>query len=629
MIIFLMLLISACTKSDNTPATGVDTFSISGKVTVDGAPMEGVTMTLLADGEVKAETTVSGVKPTLRLAANLLPATTDASGNYSFSGLGNGTYTVVPQNSGYTFDDVSTVTIINGAPVNNVDFVATTCAETYGISGRVTFLGIVAPATKQAGQAGVIGKTSGGDSPDVAGLPGVTIQLTIASVDVTRPAGVTGKLSGLLSGDDVIGTTITDGTGYYSFPGVAPGQYYVTPVNTNYVFNPSPYLVTIDTDSVFDINWAAKAATFSQADLVGTWRMNLLRTGIKNEWTRAMIRIDDSSGVASCLSMSNSTDAAGCPDPFDLTLTIDQTGVITQTGADAADGDTGHMTMTSNKNFMAGTGTTGSTEFLPNKNSITKTTLGDSAGSYHLALMQKVVDGTAYSNIDLRNKSFVFHGMQVGTDNGWAHGTGTTNAAGVISMDTPTVSGDAVVTLPTGLTISVNSAGVVTISGNTTFQGFLSDDRKTIVGTDTYGGVNYQLIIIQILGQTYPDGTLPGQMAAGHSLATGGSGAFWAHYKIGAALGTIYFYNWEASNFISAPTSGFFHGTITSTGTVTVDEDDTYHGQMSHDGLFQVSTQTEIIADGASQNQGTTAPGTEIYMLSVATKPGLQRLVRN
>ncbi|MFH0826017.1 MAG: fibronectin type III domain-containing protein, partial [Pseudomonadota bacterium] len=96
---------------------------------------------------------------------------------------------------------------------------------------------------------------------------------------------------------------------------------------------------------------SAPPAAFNQADLTGTWRMNLLKNGTDTEWDRARISIN-SSGVAACLSVDGSFAGGNtCPSPFDLTFTMNTTtGVITQSGDHAVD-DGGHMTMTSNKNF--------------------------------------------------------------------------------------------------------------------------------------------------------------------------------------------------------------------------------------------------------------------------------------
>lgn len=84
-----------------------NTFSISGTITVSGtgAPLSGVAVALT--GAAAATTT------------------TDSSGNYSFSGLANGTYTVTPSLSGYTFTPANQTVIVNGANQTGVNFTAT------------------------------------------------------------------------------------------------------------------------------------------------------------------------------------------------------------------------------------------------------------------------------------------------------------------------------------------------------------------------------------------------------------------------------------------------------------------------------------------------------------------------
>ena len=47
-----------------------------------------------------------------------LVAVADASGNFSFAGLANGTYTVTPSKSGYSFTPSSQSVVINNADVS-------------------------------------------------------------------------------------------------------------------------------------------------------------------------------------------------------------------------------------------------------------------------------------------------------------------------------------------------------------------------------------------------------------------------------------------------------------------------------------------------------------------------------
>ena len=79
------------------------TYSISGKVS--GDIQSGVTMTLSGDN---SDTT-----------------TTNLNGDYSFSGLGNGSYTVSPSKSGYTFSPTSESMTVSDSNERGVDFTAT------------------------------------------------------------------------------------------------------------------------------------------------------------------------------------------------------------------------------------------------------------------------------------------------------------------------------------------------------------------------------------------------------------------------------------------------------------------------------------------------------------------------
>jgi hypothetical protein len=54
-----------------------------------------------------------------------ITTTTDSSGNYTFSGLSNGSYIVEPSLSNYTFSPASTQVTVSEADVTGVNFVAT------------------------------------------------------------------------------------------------------------------------------------------------------------------------------------------------------------------------------------------------------------------------------------------------------------------------------------------------------------------------------------------------------------------------------------------------------------------------------------------------------------------------
>lgn len=131
----------------------------------------------------------------------------DASGNYSFSGLANGSYVVTPVRAGYAFTPASQAVTIGGANASLPSF-AVAAAQTFAISGTIT----------------------GG-------------------------AGATVTLSGAANA-----VTTADGSGNYSFAGLKNGVYAVTPSNTGYSFNPTSQSVAVNGANVTGVNFTATAA---------------------------------------------------------------------------------------------------------------------------------------------------------------------------------------------------------------------------------------------------------------------------------------------------------------------------------------------------------------------------------
>ncbi len=165
---------------------------------------------------------IPGVTMTLSGAANGT-VVSNAGGNYSFSGLANGTYAVTPSAAGYTFTPPSITATVNKGNVIGQNFVATSLTNvTYSISGAVT--------------------TSGGSAL----------------------AGVTMTLSGAASG-----TTTTDTSGNYSFTGLANGTYTVTPSLTGYTFSPTSITVTVNNGNVTGQNFTGTANTTTTFSISG------------------------------------------------------------------------------------------------------------------------------------------------------------------------------------------------------------------------------------------------------------------------------------------------------------------------------------------------------------------------
>jgi lysophospholipase L1-like esterase len=169
----------------------VDTYSISGTVTNAGNPLPGVTVAL--SGSAVAATT------------------TDGSGNYTFSGLANGDYTIAPSLAEYSFTPASKSVTINNGNLTDQNFSGTYTgvAGNYSISGTITW------------------------------------QL--------RPfADVTVTLSG-----DASRTVNTDRFGRYTFTGLANGNYTITPGKAGYTFTPVDRSVTVNNANVTGQNFSS------------------------------------------------------------------------------------------------------------------------------------------------------------------------------------------------------------------------------------------------------------------------------------------------------------------------------------------------------------------------------------
>jgi hypothetical protein len=137
-----------------------------------------------------------------------LSTSTDASGNYSFGGVVNGTYTVVASNPGVTFAPASQTANVNFSSVSGVNFVATV-TNPLSISGTIT------------GGAG-------------------------ATVALAGPANL---------------NTTADSSGNYSFGGLLNGTYTVTPSEPTFIFNPSTQAVTLSGSNATNVNFSGQVCT--------------------------------------------------------------------------------------------------------------------------------------------------------------------------------------------------------------------------------------------------------------------------------------------------------------------------------------------------------------------------------
>jgi plastocyanin len=173
-------------------------YIISGQVTSNGPGLSGVNMTL------------SG--------ASSATTTTDNTGNYTFA-LDNGSYTITPSKTGFTFNPTSSPQTVSGASVTGVNFTATQVqAASPTISGQV-----VSTTTS-------------------SGLSNVRIDF---------------------SGGTISGNTTTDASGNYTIPpfgigsGLANGSYTITPSRTGFTFGPPSITQTVSGADITGVNFTA------------------------------------------------------------------------------------------------------------------------------------------------------------------------------------------------------------------------------------------------------------------------------------------------------------------------------------------------------------------------------------
>jgi hypothetical protein len=219
------------------PATPT-TYSVSGAVTGDAT--SGVTITL------------SG--------ASSATTTTAAGGAYSFTGLADGSYTVTPSLTGYTFNPASTSITVSGADV-------------------ITGAGFAATANSSA----------------LATVSGTITGPWVQSVKITMSGGASG-------------TTTTDSSGNYSFANVASGASYTfTPSLSGYTYANASETVAIpggNTAPVTVPNMVASSVIPSSSVSGTITYAGILSGGIR-------LRVHD----ASCTSYCTNYASIYLPDP--------------------------------------------------------------------------------------------------------------------------------------------------------------------------------------------------------------------------------------------------------------------------------------------------------------------------
>lgn len=232
-------------------------------------------------------------------------------------------------------------------------------------------------------------------------------------------------------------------------------------------------------------------------------------------------------------------------------------------------------------------------------------TMGDEGGGYNLMVVQKMVAGTTYSMTDLAG-TWQFHSLVEGDNSvsswtGWMHGTLSINASGNTNY-IDVIKSDGSDNLANAGTISISPDGSITMSNDNTFHGYLSADKSTLIITMTDGGGGYNLTVAQkeIPGVTYTTADLQGAWKM-HGLMNGGTYAL--HNVWMRALFTVNENGYGEVSNVSASDGDNYFGegavSISESGVITLDWDDTFHGYMSGDKrtIYETRSYPVIVTD--------------------------------
>ena len=256
----------------NFTITALPTFTIAGSVTPT-AGGSGATLNLTSVGVGNTNTNV----------------TADASGNFTFTSVLNGSYTVTPSKTGFTFSPASQNVAVNGANLTGVNFIAT-AVPTYSISGTIS--GAIVSAVTVSLSGAAAGSTTSDSSGNFTftGLANGVYTVTPSKVGYTfspasQAATVNGanllgitftssaiptySISGTVSGAVASAVTVSltgaatasttsDASGNYNFTGLSNGTYTVTPSKSGYTFTPASFVATISNANVGAVNFTSQ-----------------------------------------------------------------------------------------------------------------------------------------------------------------------------------------------------------------------------------------------------------------------------------------------------------------------------------------------------------------------------------
>lgn len=275
------------TINDTAPATDRYNLTIA---EVLAAPVSGGTYTV--SGSIAPAALGSAATVALGQNGTTISSTTaDSNGNYNFTNVSNGTYSITPTKAGISIIPTSQSVTVNSGPATVAAFAATAT-----ISGTITPVnsgvgtlmtlngpnqlittttanasGIYSFASLQPGSYTVTpSKTGYTFNPTsltvniingsvTANFTATAVQTYVISGTISPAAGGSGAML-TLSGTPSM-TTTADSSGNYSFTGLGNGTYTVTPTKTNYTFIPPSQSVPVNGANVPGVNFTAQQQT--------------------------------------------------------------------------------------------------------------------------------------------------------------------------------------------------------------------------------------------------------------------------------------------------------------------------------------------------------------------------------
>jgi hypothetical protein len=206
------------------------------------------------------------------------PVISNSAGYYLFTNLPNGTYTVTPKLSGYSFTPLSRVVVINNADALGQNFVG---AQGFIASGHIATANgtpLANVAVTRSGSSAAVLTNSNGDYSLIVPNGSYTLTATLngysftpASRNITvNGTNVTGqnftgtavptyRIQGRIATSNGIGIpnvsvtrsgsstpVLTNSAGYYLFTSVPNGSYTITPKLAGKTFTPSSKTVTVN-----------------------------------------------------------------------------------------------------------------------------------------------------------------------------------------------------------------------------------------------------------------------------------------------------------------------------------------------------------------------------------------------